>query len=160
MKRLAILFLGLIALPLFADEERQRTTLIEDVIRMAKAGVNDEAIIDFVRKSDKGFEVNADDLIAMTDAQVSKDVIRTVIDEADARDGIAPRGRDRVVRPVYTSRYWYGGWYDPWYSWYDPYWYGPHLSVGFGFGPRYYRGFGRGFHHGIRPGRGFRRGRW
>src|SRR6185436_20508919 len=85
MKRLAILLLSLIALPLFADEVRQRTTLIDDVIRMAKAGVNDDAIIDFVRKSDKGYEVNADDLIAMTDAQVSKDVIKAVIDEADER---------------------------------------------------------------------------
>jgi len=143
MKRLAILLLSLIALPLFADEVRQRTTLIDDVIRMAKAGVNDDAIIDFVRKSDKGYEVNADDLIAMTDAQVSKDVIKAVIDEADERDGISPRGRERVVRPrvVYTSPYWY----DPWY---DPFWYGPRLSIGFGFGPRYYGGFGRGFHRG------------
>jgi len=143
MKRLAVLLLSLIALPLFADEERQRTTLIEDVVRMAKAGVNDEAIIDFVRKSDKGYEVNADDLIAMTDAHVSKDVIKAVIDEADERDGIAGRGRERVVRPryVYASPYWY----DPWY---DPFWYGPRLSIGFGFGPRYYGGFGRGFRHG------------
>lgn len=152
MKRLAILLLSLIALPLFADEERSRTTLIEDVIRMAKAGVNEEAIIDFVSKSNKGYEVNADDLIAMTDAQVSKDVIKAVMDEADAREGIAPRGRDRV-RPRYVySPYWS----DPFF--YDPFWYGygPRVSIGFGFGPRFYGGFGRGhrFHRG-----GFRRGR-
>jgi len=143
MKRLAVLLLSLIALPLFADEERQRTTLIEDVIRMSQAGVNDEAIIDFVERSDKGFELNADDLIALTDAKVSKDVIKAVIDEADERDGARGRGRERVVRSrvVYTSPYWY----DPWY---DPFWYGPRLSIGFGFGPRYYGGFGRGFHRG------------
>lgn len=147
MKRLAAVFLLLLAVPLFA-EERDRTprrTLVDDVIRMSTSGVDEQAIVDFVRKSDSRDEVTADDLIALTDAKVSKNVIRAVIEQADERDGTRSRGsretRERVVyRPYYASSYW--GW-DPWY--YDPFWYGPRLSVGFGWGSPYY---GRGFYRG------------
>lgn len=151
MKRLAVVLLVLLAVPLFAEEERDRTprrTLVDEVIRMANAGVNDEAIIAYIRKSDERVEVTADDLIALTDAKVSKDVIKAVIDYADERDGTSrSRSRERVVyRPVYSS-YW-GGWGDPFW---DPYWYGPHLrfGVGIGFGYPYYRyGGGRIIHRG------------
>lgn len=162
MKRLALLVVALIALPLFAEETRDRTpirTLVDDVIRMTQAGVNDETILDFIRKSDERPEVTADDLIALTDAKVSKDVIKAVIDLADERDGRRPRSttRERVyVAPAYYGGYY--GWGDPFY---DPFWYGPRLSIGFGWGygyPRYggrvfYRGGGGGHHRGGRGGR-------
>jgi hypothetical protein len=153
MKRIGFLLLMMfIAVPLFAAE-RDRTpvpTLIDDVIRMSKAGVGEEAIIEFVRKSNERVDVTADDLIALTDAQVSKNVIRAVIDLADERDGRSrSRSRTRViVEPRYAySPYW--GWGDPFY---DPFWYGPRLSFGFGFGYPYGYG-GRVFYRGGRGGR-------
>jgi len=154
MKRIAFVLLAFLAVPLFA-EERDRTlrrTLVDDVIRMTTAGVNDEAIIEFIRKSDERIEVTADDLIALTDAKVSKDVIKAVIDDADDRDGTRRRGtRERVVyQPRYVVSPFYG-WGDPFY---DPFWYGPQLRFGVGFGrypyygggPIFHRGGGRGGH--------------
>jgi hypothetical protein len=134
-------------MPLFA-ETRDRTpvpTLIDDVVRMSQAGVNDEAIIEFIQKSDARIDVTADDLIALTDAKVSKDVIKAVIDYADERDGGRRESkRERVVyRPVYASPYW--GYGDPFW---DPYWYGPRLRIGFGFGGYRYPHFGGGFYRG------------
>lgn len=158
MKRIAVLLLILVAVPLLADDRPARSSdrnaqpsLIADVIRMTNAGVSEEAILAFVRKSDERVDVTADDLIALTDAHVSKDVIRALIDVADGSDGSRPRTRERVVvQPRYVSSpYW--GWNDPFY--YDPFWYGPRLSIGFGFGGyRYggYRHFGGGSHHGGR----------
>lgn len=151
MKRLAAVFLLLLAVPLFA-EERDRTprrTLVDDVIRMTSSGVNDDAIIDFIRKSDDRDEVTADDLIALTDAKASKDVIRAVINHADDRDGNRGRStRERVVyRPYYSYSPTYWGWGDPFY---DPYWYAPRLSfgIGWGWGYRPFYGGGRTFHRG------------
>jgi hypothetical protein len=163
MKRLVVLLLILIAVPLLADDRDRtpRRTLVDDVIRMTTAGVNDDAIVEFVRKSDERIEVTADDLIALTDAKVSKDVIKMLIDIADDRDGGRPRERERervVVERSYVTPYW--GWGDPFY---DPFWYGPRLSIGFGFGGYGYPRYGgrvitRGGHggHGGHSGHGGR----
>jgi len=159
MKRFAVLLLILVAVPLLADDRPARESernaqpaLIADVIRMTNAGVSEDAILAFVRKSDERVDVTADDLIALTDAHVSKSVISAIIDVADDHDGGRPRTRERVVvRPRYVSSPYYWGWNDPFY--YDPFWYGPRVSIGFGFGGyRYggYRHYGGGFHHGIR----------
>jgi hypothetical protein len=145
---LFLLLLTLIAVPLFALDAapaQQPTNLVDDVIRMSKAGVPEDAIIAFVHKADGRVDVTANDLIALTEANVSKAVIKAVVDEADMRDG-SSRDRDRyrerdvrtrvVVAPPY---YW-----DPWY--YDPFWYAPRLSIGFGVGFGHYGG--RGYYRG------------
>jgi len=115
---------------------------------MSKAGVDDEAIIEFVERSDDRFDVTADDLIALTDAKVSKDVIKAVIDTADERHGDRPyRTRATVIEgPVYSPYWSLGGWGwgDP--LW-DPHWYGPRLSIGIGFGPRYRHAYWGGHPH-------------
>jgi hypothetical protein len=146
-----LLLLILIAVPLFATQPQP--TLVDDVIRMSKAGVPEESIITFIHKADGRFDVSANDMIAMTEAGVPKAVIKAVIDEADTRNGgsrEAVRGRDtrdtRVVeRVVVQPGYYPGYYYDPWY--YDPFWYAPRFSLGVGFG--FYRGGGH-FHHGRR----------
>src|ERR1051326_1090245 len=158
MKRFAVLLLILVAVPLLADDRPARESernaqpaLIADVIRMTNAGVSEDAILAFVRKSDERVDVTADDLIALTDAHVSKSVITAIIDVADDHDGGRPRTRERVVvRPRSASSPYYWGWNDPFY--YDPFWYGPRVSIGFGFGGyRYggYRHYGGGFHQGL-----------
>lgn len=160
MRRLGFLSLLLLATPLFAIQPAApkadaQKDVVQDVIRMAKAGVDDDAIIEFVEKSDGPFEVDADDLIAMTEAKVSKNVIRAVVNEADERNEEADKesadndgGTRSYTRPVYVSPYYVPRYYDP-YRYYDPFWYGPRLSIGFGFGYRgYYRPYFGG--HGYR----------
>ncbi|HKO58947.1 MAG TPA: hypothetical protein VJ276_23980, partial [Thermoanaerobaculia bacterium] len=148
MRRPVFLFLLLLAAaPLFAVQKTTSTNIVEDVIRMAKAGVEDDTIIEFVEKYDGRFDVSADDLIALTEAKVSKDVIKAVVDEADSRNEDADKADDdrddrrdgerRYVRPTYVSPYYVPRYYSP-YSYYDPFWYGPRFSIGFGFGYRSY----------------------
>jgi hypothetical protein len=138
MKRLflAALFL-LVATNAFAIA---RTVLVvDDVIRMSKAGVGDDEIIAFVRKSDEPFDVTGDDVIAMTDAKVSRAVVKAVIDESSAR---MRKDRSRT-RTVYVSPY-----YDPWY---DPFYDSPRLYLGLSFGPRFYGGgYWGGYYGGFR----------
>ena len=169
MRRLTFLFLFLLAATPLLAVQTTKETIVQDVIRMAKSGVDDDTIIEFVEKYDGRFDVSADDLIAMTEAKVSKDVVKAVVSEADSRNEEADKadGRDAertyvrpstVYYPYYVPRY-----YSP-YSYYDPFWYGPRLSIGFGFGYRGYYGghYGRGNwggshgggSHGGRGGRG------
>jgi len=136
----AVLVLIVAAAPLFAiDDQQKPARLVDDVIRMTRAGVDEETIVRFVEKSDGKIDVSADDLIAMTDAKVSRKVIKAVLDEADQRDG-TPRTERRtvVVSPGYYPAYYGPRYYDPFY-YYDPFWYGPRFSFSVGFG-RYYGG--------------------
>ena len=146
MKRLVfvlslLLLTGAVA-PLFAVT---RTVLVVDeVIRMSKAGVGDDEIIAYVKKTAEPYDISGDDVIAMTDAHVSKAVIKVVIDESSTR--MKSERRETTTRVSVYAPY-----YDPWYSpyYYDPFWYGPRAYVGFGFGfsPRFGGGF-RGGHRG------------
>ena len=146
MKRI-ILLLGflLAAAPAFAVN--RTVIIVDDVIKMTKAGVADDEIIAFVKKYDAAFDVNGDDVIAMNDAHVSPAVLKFMIDESAAR--MRSDRREPARERVYVSRPY--GYYDPWYAYgypygyYDPFWYGPRVSIGFGFGPRF--GFRGGFRH-------------
>jgi hypothetical protein len=154
MKRIHFLAILLIltAAPLFAA--RRDTNIVDDVIRMQKAGIAEEEIIAFVHKGESRLDVTADDMIALHDAGVSRNVIKAILDESDARgerrDG--NRGRDcGYAPPRYTYGY-YGVpyFYDPWYydPWYYGYGYGPRVSVGFNFGfGRYWGGHRGGIRH-------------
>ena len=162
MKRLILLLAVLLfTAPLFAldeanradrpDRARRTVIIVDDVIRMAQAGVGDDAIIAYVRNSREPFDVSADDLIAMTNAHVSEKVMKAVEDEAATRkDRDYDRRDTRESRStVYVTPYPY--YYDPYYyPYYDPFWYGPRVSFGFGFGfgPRF--GGGGRFHRGHR----------
>ena len=132
------------------SDRGRRVSVIDDVIRMTRAGVSDDAIISYVVHTRDRFEVSADDVIALNDAHVSKEVIKAMMDEA--ADDRRTERRQTTTRTVYVSPYYgYGyGYYDPFYSpyYYNPFWYGPRVSIGVGFGFGHYR---RG------P---FRHGRW
>lgn len=163
MKRLtslAFLVILIGAVPVFAlDEnrdsrtanyERDRHTVIDDVVRMSQAGVSDESIIRFIHQSRDGYVVNADTIIALNDAHVSKAVINALMDGAydrgDHRDGDRVVQERVVVQPA--PYYGYYGYYDPY--WYDPFWYAPRLSIGFGFGGHFGGGHFGGGHRGHR----------
>ena len=145
----AAMFLVLVAAPLFAVQRNA----VDEVIRMTRAGVAEDTILDYLEKTDARIIVTGDDVIAMTDAHVSKAVIKAVVDAADAhrssnrdyrdRSYVAPRVVVGVGAPYYYNPYYY----------YDPFWYRPSfsLNLGFGFGRYYgYRGghFGGGYHGG------------
>jgi len=141
------LLLVIAAVPALAlDVPPARTVIVvSDVIKMAQAGVSDEAIIAYVHNVREPFDVNADDIIAMTNARVSTGVIKAVEDEAAAWKDRQPR-RERETTPtrtVYVGSPYYDPWFYPWYGYYDPFFYGPRFSFGIGFG------FGRfyGGHH-------------
>jgi hypothetical protein len=142
-----LLFLG-VAAPVFALSEvakdspradhARRPMIIDDVIRMSQSGVGDEAIIAYVHKYRDRFDINADDVIALNDAHVSRDVVKAMVDESSVRHD--DRGRE-------PARYYSGVYVDPWvypYGYYDPFWYGwgPRFSIGlrFGGGGRFHRG--------------------
>lgn len=150
MKRLtslAVLVILIGAVPVFAldanrdnrddntaNYQRDRHTVIDDVIRMSQAGVSDESIIRFVQQSHDRYVMNADTIIALNDAHVSKAVINALMDGSNDR-GDHRSGDRTVTERVYVQPYpYYGyyGYYDPY--WYDPFWYAPRLSIGFGFG--------------------------
>lgn len=139
----------LAAVPSFAMV--QSRNVVDDVIKMTKSNVPEDTILDFVQKAGR-YDVTADDVVAMSDAGVSRNVIRAVVQYAETS---RPSGRD-VARDgshttvvVSPSVYPYG--YYPYYGYYyDPFWYGPALSFNFGFGRFYggHYGHGGGFHGG------------
>jgi hypothetical protein len=145
---LLVVFLVAAATPLFALDEANRTDrgrrtvlVVDEVIRMSQAGVGDDAIISYVRHTREPFDVSADDIIALTDARVSRDVVKAVVDEAAAwKDRDRDRRGDRAGRVYVTAYPYYDPFFYPYY--YDPFFYGPRFFVSFGFGPRF---IGRGF---------------
>lgn len=146
MRRTALavttLLLALFALPAFAVQSRN---VVDDVIKMAKSGVAEETMLDFVAKAPR-YDVNADDVVAMSEANVPRTVIRAVVKGAEnSEPGRYDSTRSTVVvAPAYGYYPYYG------YPYYDPFWYGPSLSIGFGFGFGHYGHYGHyngGFHH-------------
>jgi hypothetical protein len=138
---------------------------------MQKAGIAEDEILSFVRKGESRMDVTADDMIALHDAGVSRNVIKAVLDESDARGERRDRdgyrdGRDgsrdygysysysapRVAYGYYGVPYFYDPFfYDPWYG----YGYGSRVSIGFNFGfGGYYRGGYRGGYRSIHHGGG------
>jgi len=140
-KLLVVAALFLISLPAFAVESK---SVVDDVIKMSKAGVAEETILDFVKKADR-YDVTADDVIAMSEANVPRGVIRAVVDEAETSSpGARDRGRDHVERETVVVAPYYGWGYPGWGYSYDPFSYRPSVYLGFGFGGY----FGHGYHHG------------
>jgi hypothetical protein len=140
----AVLFLVTAASPLFAAQRR----LVDDIVRMSRAGVSEESIISFVQNTRGPINLTADDLIVMTDAGLPKDLIKAVVDESAARNG---RNYDQRAAVYAPSVQYYVPYYSPFYSpyYYDPFFYGPRFSLGIGF-VGFRGGFhgGGGFHHG------------
>lgn len=137
----AVLLLMLGAVPSFAMV--QSRNIVDDVIKMSKSGVADETILDFVQKAGR-YDVTADDVVAMSEANVPRNVIRAVVQNAETsspsrRDAV--RDRTTVVVAPTVERYGYYPYYS-YYPYYDPFWYGPTFSFGFGFGHNF------GGHHG------------
>ncbi len=157
MKRHLLLALLLIfaAVPLFAVG--RGSNIVDDVLRMQKAGVAEDEIVAFVHKGQARLDVTADDMIALHDAGVSRNVIKAILDEADTRGERRDGQRSDYAYSYSAPRVYYGGYYGPyfydplWYGYpyyYSPYWYGPRVSIGFGFGfGRFGGGHRGGFRH-------------
>jgi len=142
----AALFLMLAAAPLFAVQRN----VVDEVIRMTRAGVAEDTILEYVERTGTRIDVSGDDVIAMTEARVPKSVIKAVVDAADTHRSSSDRGysspRVVVTAPYYGYGYDPYRYYNPYGYYYDPFWYRPTISLGFGFG-RYYGG-SRGYYGG------------
>jgi hypothetical protein len=142
----AALFLLIAAAPLFAVQRN----VVDEVIRMTRAGVAEETILDYIDKNDRRVVVTGDDVIAMTEARVPKSVIKAVVDASDVRrddrNDRSDRDRSYVSPRVVVAPYFGYGYYNPYY--YDPFWYGPRISLNFGFGRSYYGGYRGGYRGG------------
>lgn len=108
------LVLTLIATASFGFKTSKR--LVDEVIRMSQAGVNDDAIVEYVVHTAGRFVVTADDVIAMKNAGVSSRVIRVMVDESARRDvpQRASAGRPHEEEPM-----------PPYLNFYDPWWFLP-----------------------------------
>lgn len=137
----AALFLLILAAPLFAVQRN----VVDEVIRMTHAGVSVDTMLDYVSRTDARVSVTGDDVIAMSDARVPKEVIKAVVDASGHNGNYRDRGYV-APRVVVASPYY--GYYDPYY--YDPFFYGPRISLGFGFGG--FNSFRGGFRGGSRGG--------
>lgn len=148
IRAVAVLLVALVAIPLFAASRN----LVDEVIRMYKSGVPEEAVIQYVQKSDARFDVTADDLIALADAKVPRTVIKAVLDESDARSGRPAVNDTRASSSGSSTQVVVAapGYYDPYYYpyYYSPYWYGPSFGLGVVIGG--FHGFHGGFHGGFR----------
>jgi hypothetical protein len=151
IQAVAALFLVLVAAPLFAVQRNA----VDEVIRMTRAGVAEDTILDYLEKTDARVIVTGDDVIAMTDAHVSKAVIKAVVDAADSRrNDRSDRDRGYVSPRVVVAAPYY---YNPYPYYYDPFWYRPSFSLSFGgFGG--FGGFGYGGYRGGHSGGGYRGG--
>lgn len=147
-----IAFLLLSVAPLFAIQR----DLIDDVIRMSRSGVSDEVIIDFVNARQERFDATADDIIALKNAGVSKQVIGAVIGKAGETGPVANQASSASSQPVGQTAPappqaaeqtatsdpgecltfdppiallfpWFGELYPP--QLWDPYWYQPRLDI-------------------------------
>src|SRR5258708_26850597 len=124
---LAALFIVMVAAPLFAVQRN----VVDEVIRMTRAGVAEDAILEYVDKTDIRIVVTGDDVIAMTEANVPKAVIKEVVDNSGRNDR-SYRDRSYVSPRVVVAPYYY----DPYY-YYDPFWHPPSLYLCSGFGGYY-----------------------
>ena len=130
MKRLmSVIVVLMFAAPLFAldktnpapvdpPDARQQLSVVDEVIRMAQAGVGDDAMISYIRQTREPFAVTSDDLIALANARVSDRVVREL--QNDAQQGRRYATQPRVLVSPYAYPY---GYYP--YGYYSPYWYGP-----------------------------------
>jgi hypothetical protein len=66
-----------------------------DVIKMAKAGIDESVIITSIQNAENGFDTSADALIALNEAKLSKPIVQAIITRASATGAAAP-GPDRA----------------------------------------------------------------
>ena len=173
MKRLAafsaILFLGasLAAAQPVRPSSRFSNPLLNEVVRMSKAGMPDDTIVAYVKAREARLDVDltADDLIELRRAGVGEHVIHYLASVTSFDEGAsAPRARTApeygegetvAVDPGYGGAYAYPyydygwGWGWPYYGWWggDPFFSGS-VFIGGRFGHRGHFGGGHGsFHH-------------
>lgn len=158
---LSVLTLLLVsAVPLLAQDQPQAApapTVVADVMRMSQAGVDEEAILAYINKNQGQYLVSPDEIITMTQAGLSKNVIDATVNASDWRNGhpdqrgvraeepVRERSTTVVVSPPYYP--YYGPSYDPW-------WYMPRFYLGFGWGSGGYYGHGGHYTGGGRYGGG------
>ena len=97
-----------------------------DIIALSKAGIADSVILTMIDVSGSFFHLTPQDVIGLADSGVSHNVINSMI-RTDERSQTADDSRAHYYHSPY---YWYAGW---WYPFWDPWYFSPSLSLGFGY---------------------------
>ena len=133
MKR--ILTLGAVALLTFLVSTPARAFDWKDIAQMQRDGISDELVLEKIQHSGKVFHLDADDLHELKSAGVSDKVLTAMLRTEDQEDLGYDHPQYAYPYPVHPCVY------------RNPY-YGPRVSLNFGFG----RGFGgHGYGGGCRP---------
>jgi hypothetical protein len=74
----------------------------EDIIKLAKAGLSEDIIIEEIRKNGKAFNLSTDQLIALKAANVSDRIIQVMLDPSKA-DTFAPAAPAAPAPPTTTA---------------------------------------------------------
>ena len=80
-----------------ATRPQTRMMTVDDVIRLSKAGLSDDVIIQQIKKKDQRFDLSTDQLVQLKSASVSERVIQVMIDPT--RDP-APSPTDKTGAPA------------------------------------------------------------
>lgn len=80
---------------------------VDDVIKMAKAGLSDDIILEQIQKRNRPFDLSTDQLIALKAAHVSDRIVVALLDpskldpsKAETPSPVAPEPREQVAPPV------------------------------------------------------------
>ena len=139
----------------FSEVDTLRLMTKDDVISLAKAGVNDDVIINQVKATGSYFELSTQDIVDLANAGVSDKVIEEMI-----KTDQTAQSNNRDERYYYYNPYWFSA-YPFVYPWY------PSFFLGFSHGYQWpYYGHRAYFSHynsighgGFSNGRGLRRSR-
>lgn len=124
-RRLGILLacMLLFAAPVFADEGREQGERLDEIVRLAQAGVTDGVIVKHIATSGFVFYLSADDILELRALDVSDTVIEALIDTAVGEQ--PRRRRSRIDYDDDDDRFAYvtvsAGYFSPWY-WYPYAW--------------------------------------
>ena len=100
MRRILPGFVAVIALVVAMPLLALTTNVIDDVLRMTRAGVDEETILAYVNGEQRPFEVTADDMIAMTTAHVSQKVVQAVVDRSAALKRASANETPSLAQPA------------------------------------------------------------
>lgn len=81
-----------------ATRPETRTMTIDDVVRMSKAGLSDDLIIQQIKKKGQRFDLSTDQLIQLKSASVSERVIQVMIDPT--KDPLPSPAEKKTESPV------------------------------------------------------------
>lgn len=157
----------------------QLSSGVPEILKLARARVNDEVIIAFIKNSGRIYSLSVSEIVYLREQGVSNQALTAMLNQQQnvaataaqaAPQPIAPAPAQTQYAPVYVDPSPVSVYSTPSYSYYDypyynswpyygGYWGYPGWSFSLGFGGGYYGGYyGRGYHGGGYYGGGYHGG--